>query len=90
MAYLRQQQVKVQSDVKLGIQALRSELGLTIQDTPTRLSLYSLHRVQEMLLQYLMINSLYNAPITQEYQLPVGPPTNAGLQAELGATDSIT
>ena len=30
MAYLRQQQVKVQSDLKLGIQALRNELGLTV------------------------------------------------------------
>ena len=43
-----------------------------------------------MLLQYLMINSLYNAPITPAFPLAVARPANPALQAELGATDSIT
>lgn len=83
MAYLRQQQVKVQSDLKLSVKALRTEIGLTASDIPTRLSLYSLHRVQEMLLQYLMINSVYGGSITPEYplssqQLPAARPMNLG------------
>ena len=55
--------------MKLSNKALRTEIGLTVSDIPTRLSLYSLHRVQEMLLQYLMINSVFGGSITPEYPL---------------------
>lgn len=94
MAYLRQQQVKVQSDLKLSVKALRTEIGLTASDIPTRLSLYSLHRVQEMLLQYLMINSVYGGSITPEYplssqQLPAARPMNLGPLLDPAELDSI-
>ena len=80
--------------MKLSNKALRTEIGLTVSDIPTRLSLYSLHRVQEMLLQYLMINSVFGGSITPEYplaarQLPPPRTMHLGPSVDLAETESI-
>lgn len=60
MNYFKQQQLKLSSDIQLGIKSIRSELGLNNKDMPSRVSLYTLNKVMDMVLQYLMINQIYH------------------------------
>ena len=50
MNYFKQQQLKLSSDIQLGINSVRSELGLTNKDMPSRVNLYTLNKVLDMVL----------------------------------------
>lgn len=49
----------LKGDVKLQIEESREELGINNPNITSRVNLYSLNRVLEMMLQYLMIHSVY-------------------------------
>jgi hypothetical protein len=46
-------------DMGLSIDNLKDELGITHPDMPRKQSLYTLNRLVEMLLEYLMIQKMY-------------------------------
>mmetsp|Transcript_36224 Transcript_36224/g.55631 ORF Transcript_36224/g.55631 Transcript_36224/m.55631 type:complete len:133 (+) Transcript_36224:2373-2771(+) len=50
----------LKSDFKVEVGRAREELGLSNPDMSKKVSLYSLSRLVEMILQYLMISSLYS------------------------------
>ena len=43
---------------------------MTSKDMPLRVNLYSLNKVQDLILQYLMINKVYDSPLRNQYQAP--------------------
>jgi len=49
----------LKSDFKVEVGRAREELGLSNPDMSKKVTLYSLSRLIEMILQYLMVNSLY-------------------------------
>ena len=76
LATTRKQQSKIMTDMSLAIENLKDELGFTHPDMPRKQTFYSLNRLIEMILEYLMILKLYGsinppAQVSNQQSAPV-------------------
>ena len=56
----RMQVIMLRSDFQLEVKRAREELGLTVQDLPPKINMYSLSRIVEKILQHLMVHQMYS------------------------------